>query len=252
MEAIVVIPARLQSSRFPEKVLAKRTGKYLIQHVYEQASKASTIDDIIIAADSEKIANACREFGAKVCLTPQELSSGTERIAYLVSNGTVGADIIVNLQADEPMMPPENIDLLVKLLEASDDVPVATLATAFSSIEEINDPSNVKVVFDKFGFAMYFSRAIIPYPRDGFSSLPTGFRYYLHLGLYAYRQDFLLMLPKLPPSPLEQTEKLEQLRILWNGFKIKVGLTDKRSFGVDTPEDYERFVRWQMEHRDDS
>ncbi len=246
MQAIVVIPARLKSARFPEKVLARETGKYLIEHVYEQAKKARLVSDVLVATDSEKVIRACDEFGAKSYITPPELPSGTDRIAYLVEKENIQADVIVNLQGDEADMPPENIDRVIELL-TDENVPMGTLATPFRSIEDIENPNNVKVIVDKDGYAIYFSRSVIPYPREGYSSVPEGFKYYHHLGLYAYRRGFLLEITKLPLAPIEKIEKLEQLRALWNGFKIKVGITNLRSEGIDTMEDYAKFVKRFLE-----
>ncbi len=240
LRSIVVIPARLASSRFPEKILAKRTGKYLFQHTYEQALQAELIDKVIVAADDERTIQAAESFGAQAIMTDPALPSGTDRVSAAVKN--IDCDIIVNLQADEPQMPPEFIDKLVKLLIDNPEVPMATLASAFTSREDIENPNNVKVIIDKANNAIYFSRSIIPYPREGFETLPKGFEYYHHFGIYAYRKDFLLALTKLEPAPIEQVEKLEQLRVLWNGYKIKVAITEYRVEGIDTIEEYEKFV----------
>ncbi len=241
MNAIVVIPARLASSRFPEKILADKTGKYLVQHTYEQAKQARTIKRVIIAADNEKTIKAAESFGAQAIMTDPNLPSGTDRVSAAIKD--IDCDIIVNLQADEPEMPPEFIDKLVELISNDSSAPMATLASKFTSREDIENPNNVKVIIDKFGNAIYFSRSVIPYPREGFGSLPENFSYYHHFGIYAYRKEFLLKLTSLSPAPIEQIEKLEQLRVIWNGYKIKVGVMNYRVEGIDTPEEYEKFVQ---------
>ncbi|MFA5865575.1 MAG: 3-deoxy-manno-octulosonate cytidylyltransferase [Phycisphaerae bacterium] len=237
--AIVVIPARYASSRFPGKILARATGKFLIEHVYEQAKKARLVRDVIIAADDARTMKAAETFGAKTIMTDPDLPSGTDRVAAAIKDMDV--DIVINVQGDEPTMHPDAIDQLVELM-IDRTTPMATLATPFKSNKEIANPNYVKVLLNKNHFAMYFSRSIIPYPRDGFASLPAGFTHLLHLGIYAYQKDFLLQLTNLPPAPIEQIEKLEQLRVLWNGYNIKVGITPYRTNGIDTPEQYQEFV----------
>ncbi len=235
----MVIPARFASSRFPGKILARETGKFLIQHVYEQASKARLVREVIIAADDDRTLAAAKSFGAAVVMTDPNLPSGTDRVAAAVRDRQV--DLVVNVQGDEPLMNPQAIDQLVELM-SDPKTPMATLATPFQSREEINNPNCVKVITNKDGLAIYFSRSVIPYPRDGFDSIPADFPHLLHMGIYAYRKDFLLKLTTLPPAPLEQIEKLEQLRVLWNGYNIKVGVTPFRTSGIDTPEQYKQFV----------
>jgi 3-deoxy-manno-octulosonate cytidylyltransferase (CMP-KDO synthetase) len=237
--AVAVIPARFASSRFPGKILARETGKFLIQHVYEQACKATSVVKVIIAADDERTVAAAKSFGAYVVMTDPNLPSGTDRVAAAVRE--LDVDLVVNVQGDEPLMNPNAIDQLVELM-GDGITPMATLATPFQSREEINNPNCVKVIADKDGLAIYFSRSVIPYPREGFDSVPADFPHLLHLGIYAYRKDFLLKLTTLPPAPLEQIEKLEQLRVLWNGYNIKVGVTPYRTTGIDTPEQYKQFV----------
>jgi len=239
VNAVVVIPARLASSRFPRKILARETGKYLIQHVYEQASKARLAPQIIIAADDPETVSAAESFGAKAVLTDPDLPSGTDRVAEAVKN--LDADIIVNVQGDEPRMHPESIDQLIELMTDS-DVPMGTLATPLTSREEITNPNCVKVVLDRNGLAIYFSRSAIPFPRDGYEKVPSDYPHLLHLGIYAYRKEFLLKLTQLPPAPIEKIEMLEQLRVLWHGYNIKVGITPYRTMGIDTPEQYSVFV----------
>jgi 3-deoxy-manno-octulosonate cytidylyltransferase (CMP-KDO synthetase) len=239
LNAVVVIPARLASSRFPEKILARETGKYLIQHVHEQASRARLARRVIIAADDPRTMEAARSFGAPAVLTDPALSCGTDRVAAAVKD--LDVDVVVNVQGDEPKMHPEAIDQLIGLM-AEEKVSMATLATPFKSRKEIANPNCVKVVLNKDQFAVYFSRSIVPFPRDGFEALPGGFEHLLHLGIYAYRKEFLLTLTRLAPSPLERIEMLEQLRALWYGYNIKVGITPYRTSGIDTPEQYKVFV----------
>jgi 3-deoxy-manno-octulosonate cytidylyltransferase (CMP-KDO synthetase) len=239
VKAVVVIPARYASSRFPGKILANETGKYLIQHVYEQACKAKLASEVIIAADDERTLAAAESFGAKVVMTDPNLPSGTDRVAAVVKNRDVS--LVVNVQGDEPRMHPESIDQLIELM-ADGQTPMATLATPMKSREEVENPNCVKVIVDKEGFAIYFSRSVIPFLRDGFPTQPSELPHLLHLGIYAYRKDFLLTLTSLPTAPIENLEKLEQLRVLWNGYKIKVGVTPFRTQGIDTPEQYRVFV----------
>ncbi len=235
----MVIPARYASSRFPGKILANETGKFLIQHVYEQACKAKLASEVIIAADDERTLAAAKSFGARAVMTDPDLPSGTDRVAAVVKNMDIS--LVVNVQGDEPRMHPESIDQLIELM-ADGLTPMATLATPMKSREEVENPNCVKVIVDKEGYAIYFSRSVIPFLRDGFPSQQSDLPHLLHLGIYAYRKDFLLTLTSLPTAPLENFEKLEQLRVLWNGYKIKVGITPYRTQGIDTPEQYRVFV----------
>lgn len=246
--AVVVIPARYGSTRFPGKVLAKATGKYLVQHVYERVCRARWAGRVIIAAEDARTVTAAGEFGADVVSTDPDLPSGTDRVAA-VAESLGDADVIINVQGDEPEIDPSCVDQLAELM-AGCDSPMGTLATPFGE-DDPADPNAVKVVCDREGYALYFSRSLVPYPRDGRQALPTGFVWLRHVGIYAYRRAFLLKLSQLAPSPLEQVEKLEQLRALWHGHRIKVGITSHRSVGVDTREDYERFVRRHAQTRKD-
>jgi 3-deoxy-manno-octulosonate cytidylyltransferase (CMP-KDO synthetase) len=239
VKSVVVIPARYASSRFPGKILANSTGKYLIQHVWEQSKKSRLAADVLIAADDPKTIEAAASFGATAIMTDPDLPSGTDRVAEVVKN--LDVDVVVNVQGDEPRMAHQAIDQLIELMQDS-STQMATLATPLLERNEIENPNCVKVVLDKNNNALYFSRSVIPFPRDGYSAVPKDFQHFLHLGIYAYRKDFLLSLTKLPPSPLEKIEMLEQLRALWNGFSIKVGITPWRSSGIDTPEQYKNFV----------
>ncbi len=238
--AVVIIPARYASSRFPGKILARETGKYLIEHVHDQVSRATRVRRVIVAADDPRTVEAVRSFGGEVVLTDPELPSGTDRVAAVARDLDEG-ELIVNVQGDEPEISPSSIDQLVELL-ADGEAPMATLAAPFGPQDDPTNPNMVKVVCDRLGNAMYFSRSLIPFPRDGVAGLPAGFSYLLHLGIYGYRRDFLLAFTQLPVAPVEAIEKLEQLRALWHGHRIQVGVTEHRSGGVDTPEQYRRFV----------
>jgi 3-deoxy-manno-octulosonate cytidylyltransferase (CMP-KDO synthetase) len=238
MKTAIVIPARYASSRLPAKPLLRETGKYLIQHVYERACE-SRADTVVVATDDGRIFNAVRGFGGNVVMTREDHPSGTDRVAEVAAK--LDADVIVNVQGDEPMIEPATLDLLADLLRTDADAQMATLATPIRSLDVWCDPNCVKVVCDKQGRALYFSRSPIPFVRDGEPEFTSG-RFLQHLGLYAYRREFLLKLATLPPEPLELTEKLEQLRVLALGYGIQVGVIPHAHRGVDTPADYQRFV----------
>ncbi|MBV8844218.1 MAG: 3-deoxy-manno-octulosonate cytidylyltransferase [Bryobacterales bacterium] len=235
-----VIPARYASSRFPGKVLATIAGKTMLQHVWERASQARYLTSLAIATDDERIRDAAREFGARVVMTRADHVSGTDRVAEAASSSNAG--IVVNIQGDEPMIDPTAIDIAILGLIENDEAPMATLKKRIERPGDVTDPNVVKVVTDASGMAIYFSRSPIPYLRDkqGDESRSPAFPYFKHLGLYAYRRDFLLAYPDLPVGPLERAERLEQLRAIENGFKIHVGETEYDSVGVDTPEDCAR------------
>jgi 3-deoxy-manno-octulosonate cytidylyltransferase (CMP-KDO synthetase) len=240
MKTAVIIPARHASSRLPGKPLLRATGKYLVQHVYERACQ-SAADLVLVATDDQRILDAVHGFGGRAVLTRDDHPSGTDRVAE-VARG-LDADIIINLQGDEPLIEARTLDLLPGLLRQDPAADVATLAVPIRSLEQWHDPACVKVVRDAGGRALYFSRSPIPFVRDArpdFAAQPACFLQ--HLGLYAYRRAFLLELAALPPEPLEQLEKLEQLRVLAVGRRIVVGLVEHAARGVDTPADYERFV----------
>ena len=241
MKAVAIIPARYASSRLPGKPLLKETGKFLIQHVYEQAARASTIARVIVATDDERIFEAVNSFGGEAAMTRADHVSGTDRVAE-VARG-LNAEIIVNVQGDEPELEPSAIDTLVRLMETNTQAGIGTLACPFAKDCDPSDPNAVKVVVDRIGRALYFSRALVPFPRDTSGTANDASRWLLHLGIYAYRRDFLLKLATLPPTPLEQTEKLEQLRVLEHGHPLVVGLVEKAAIGIDTAEDYAAFVR---------
>lgn len=242
-----LIPARLQSTRLPRKLLLADTGRPLIQYAWESARRARTLSAVIVATDSSEIAEVVQGFGGRVELTGEH-PSGTDRIAEVVRRSLPEAEIVVNIQGDEPELDPAHIDRVVSLLEQRPGAEMATLATPITCVEQILAPSCVKVVCAEDGRALYFSRSPIPYSRDQEPAevLKTSRPWLLHLGIYAYRRDFLLELTRRPPSRLEQLEKLEQLRALEAGASILVGVVEHPSVGIDTPEDYARFVRRQQ------
>ncbi|MHC4911381.1 MAG: 3-deoxy-manno-octulosonate cytidylyltransferase [Planctomycetota bacterium] len=240
MKILACIPARYGSTRFPAKVLAKDTGKFLIQHTYEQACLAKLPEKVIIAADDQRIVDATESFGAECILTSPDHKSGTDRIAEAVADMDV--DIVVNLQADEPEIDPENIDFLARLLIEHPDAPMVTLAADFQNAQQIADPNIVKVITDCNARAIYFSRASVPYDREA-SGIGEPHQYLRHLGIYAYRKELLLKITSLPQTNLEKTEKLEQLRALENGYTILVGKVKHTCDGIDTPKQYAQFVK---------
>ena len=245
VKIVACIPARYGSTRFAGKVVAKDTGKYLIQHTYERACLAHSIDRVIIATDDERVIEAARSFAAECVLTSAEHQSGTDRIAEAVAN--VDAGIVVNLQADEPEIDPANIDYLAHILADNPDCPMATLAAPFDNAGQIADPNIVKVVVGANGRAIYFSRSPIPYDREKAGIGSVG-QYLRHIGIYAYRKKFLLQITRLPQTTLEKIEKLEQLRAIENGFQILVGRVEHTCDGIDTPQQYAEFVkRYTME-----
>lgn len=239
MAFTVIIPARYQSSRLPGKPLADIAGKPMIQWVYEQASKAGA-RQVIVATDDQRIADAVTSFGGEVCLTRADHESGTERLAEVVEKYQLAADeIVVNVQGDEPMIPPSIIRQVADNLARS-DAPMATLAVEIDHADEVFNPNAVKVVMDKNGYALYFSRASIPWDRDNFAKRPQEIHQNLlrHIGIYAYRAGFINTYINWEPSALEKIESLEQLRVLWHGEKIHVDVAiDPPPAGVDTPED---------------
>jgi 3-deoxy-manno-octulosonate cytidylyltransferase (CMP-KDO synthetase) len=239
LAATVVIPARYGSTRFPAKIVASKTGRPLVQHVVDQAKKCVRVSDVIVATDDQRIADALRPFETRVVMTSPSHQSGTDRIAEVAR--TLSSDIIVNVQGDEPEIEPEIIDALIERLESHSKEEMATAATLFPSGAEVNDPNLVKVVFSPHGHAIYFSRSPIPHRRE--PDFAENSAYYLHLGIYAYRRDFLLKFAGWPPTPLEKTEKLEQLRALEHGRSIFVLKVDRATHGIDTAEQYAAFVK---------
>jgi 3-deoxy-manno-octulosonate cytidylyltransferase (CMP-KDO synthetase) len=240
MRVDIVIPARYGSTRLPGKPLLRSTGKYLIQHVYERARQCRRARRVIIATDDPRIAAAVERFGGECVMTGRNHPSGTDRVAE-VARG-LDSDIVINLQGDEPELDPACLDLLPDLLARDPQAVMATLAAPIPDAEAWRNPNCVKVVCDNRGRALYFSRSPLPYVRDGspdFTARPP--RFLQHVGIYAYRRDYLLELAARPVEPLEALEKLEQLRILADGRTIQVGLVARAGRGVDTMEEYERF-----------
>jgi 3-deoxy-manno-octulosonate cytidylyltransferase (CMP-KDO synthetase) len=240
----IVIPARLASTRLPHKLLLRETGKTLLQHTYESAARARRPSGICVAAADEAIARAVVGFGGTVKMTDPAAPSGTDRIAEVAAE-LDGVDIIVNVQGDEPELDGTAIDTVVRLLEDHPNAVMSTLSTPIRCYQQWHDPSCVKVVFDETGRALYFSRSPIPYVRDGdaealMAAEPAAF--FLHIGLYAYRRDFLLQLARMPRARMEQLENLEQLRVVAAGHHIQVGVVTEPTVGIDTPEDYQAFV----------
>lgn len=242
MRVAAIIPARYASSRLPGKPLADITGKPMVWRVYERAKMAKLVDEIWVATDDQRVYDAVREYGGNVLMTSPDHPSGTDRLAEAAEK--IKADIYVNVQGDEPLIPPELIDAAVEPLLTDPTLNMATAAREITSPDEIADPSVVKVVLDENGYALYFSRAPIPFHRDIWAngSFISG-SCLKHIGLYVYRRDFLLKYAKIPPTALELTEKLEQLRALGHGERIKVVITKLESIGVDTPEDLDKVIR---------
>jgi 3-deoxy-manno-octulosonate cytidylyltransferase (CMP-KDO synthetase) len=257
--AVVIVPARLASTRFPEKVLAALTGKPLVQHVAEAAASARCAKSVVVAADDPRIADALRPFGTRVVLTSKSHPNGTSRLAEAARLlGLAPSDVIVNAQGDEPEMQSAAIDGAVSALVSSGRAAVGTVAAPLASLAEHADPNVVKVVRDQTGHALYFSRATIPLwrdaPKPGSAATPplaqpSPAPPLRHIGVYAYRRDFLERYTALPPTPLEQTEQLEQLRALEHGHAIAVATIQAAHPGIDTPEQYQAFVeRWKRTH----
>ena len=234
LRTLGVIPARYGSQRFPGKPLAMIAGKPLIQRVYEQVAKATQIDKVIVATEDERIVKAVKAFGGEAVMTSPSCATGTDRVAEVA--GKQESEFVVNIQGDEPLMRPEMIDQLVTGLRNDGGCVMATLARRIDTENDLQNPNVVKVVFARNGNALYFSRHPIPFVRDA----GTVATHYKHLGIYAYRRDFLLKFIQLPQSVLEKAEKLEQLRALENGFEIKALVTPHDSVSVDTPEDVRR------------
>jgi 3-deoxy-manno-octulosonate cytidylyltransferase (CMP-KDO synthetase) len=247
MTSVGIIPARYGASRFEGKVIARIGSKTMIQHVWERAKKSHSLDDLIIAADDERIIKAVEGFGGKAVFTSKSHPSGTDRLREIAN--PLDVDIVVNIQADEPLLHHSMIDNLVDVMRQDKDIVMASLMKKIDNISDLGNPNIVKVVVDKNNFALYFSRSPIPFLRDsrqsssgeeGHEHLAAKLRFYKHVGLYAYTKDFLFTFANLPQSSLEKCEKLEQLRALENGYKVKMVETRYDTIGVDTPEDLER------------
>lgn len=250
--AVAIIPARWASTRFPGKPLAQIRNKPMIQWVVEQARKAKRISEVIVAADDTRILEAVAGFGGKAVMTSSRHATGSDRIAEVASG--LKCDIVVNVQGDEPLIPPQNIDQVVDSLGKDPSLTVATLMMPVDDPDEISDPNVVKVITDQKGRALYFSRSPIPFHRDDWASgSPEDIskskdagknRVFKHIGLYAYTRSFLLEFAQMKPTPLEQLEQLEQLRILEHGFPIQVDITERKSMGVDHIDDLARVERF--------
>ncbi len=239
----LVIPARRRSTRLPDKLLLRETGKSVLQHTYEAACQTRCPQTILIATDDDQIAAEARRFGARVVMTSPNCASGTDRVAEAVREND-RSSVVVNLQGDEPEIDPAAVDSLIESLWANPSASMATLATPIRDQTLLEDPACVKVVFDFAGQALYFSRSPIPHVRDGQDDLleSTSPLFYQHIGVYAYRRDLLMRIALLPPGRMEQLENLEQLRVLENGEKIVITVVDEPSRGIDTPADYAAFV----------
>ena len=238
MTFTAIIPARYASTRFPGKPLAVLGGKTVIQRVYEQVK--SVLSDVYVATDDERIFSCVESFGGKAVMTRKDHQSGTDRIQETVEKTATQADVIINVQGDEPFIQPSQIKTLMQLFD-DPSTQIGTLGKLFESMEAVENPNSPKIVTDMKGFALYFSRSVIPYIRgkerqDWFSEYP----FLKHLGVYAYRREVLAEVTKLPQSSLEKAESLEQLRWLQNGYRIRVGMTDVETVGIDTPEDLQR------------
>lgn len=247
MKTVIVIPARLESTRLPRKLLLDRTGKTLIEHTFESALESQMADQVVVATDSQEIATVISDAGGTAILTSPDHQSGTDRIAEAIAS--IDAEIVINVQGDEPEIDGKSIDLLVEILQINAQCSIATLATPLKTVDQYLDPACVKVVVDLSGKALYFSRSPVPASRDPsklemwMQSSPNAFLQ--HIGIYAYRRDCLLKFASLQTTALENIESLEQLRLLENGWSILVGIVDHHATGIDTPEDYDQFVnRW--------
>lgn len=232
MKTAVIIPSRYGSSRFPGKPLTLIKGKPLIQHVLERVSECKNVDFIAVATDDKRIYDAVELLGYNVFMTPQSCKSGTDRIAYTAEEFLKDYDVFINVQGDEPLIDPKLIDKLCEELKKNKELEYITAAFPIKKEEDVRNPNIVKVIFDKEGYGLYFSRSLIPYNRD------NGIvKYYKHMGIYGYKRDFVIDFSNTEPAILEKAECLEQLRALENGKKIKVIISGRDSVGVDTPED---------------
>lgn len=244
---IGIIPARFASTRLPGKILADIGGKSMIQHTYESSKKSKLLEDVILAVDDEKVAKIARGFGANVIVTPKNLKSGSDRVAY-IARDLSEAKIIVNIQGDEPFINSVMIDQAIEPLLFDKTVNISTIAKKIETVDELRSPSVVKVVFDYNNFALYFSRSTIPFVRDAKTNSEKIrlAEIYKHIGLYVYRKDSLLKLAKFQQTDLEKTEKLEQLRMLENGLKVKIVVTEFDSLSIDTKEDLEKVRKYYL------
>lgn len=231
MKILCVIPARYASTRLPGKPLADIAGKPMICRVYDRAVQAKCLSEVVVATDDQRVLQAVEAHGGRAMMTAKDHPTGTDRLAE-VAAAYPDIDLIINVQGDEPLIEPSIIDALAAAFDGDADLKMATVMTEITDEAEQMNPNNVKVVTDKNGYALYFSRSLLPYPR-----YRKGVPVYKHIGIYAYKREFLLHYAKMAPTPLEETEALEQLRALENGYRIKVIRTDHRFVGVDTAED---------------
>jgi len=236
MKLTAMIPARYGATRFPAKLMQDLCGKPVIVHTYQRVADTNLFDQVYVVTDDDRIENAIHEVGGKVIRSQKEHNSGSDRLAE--ASKDLEVDIIVNVQGDEPFTDKENLQKVIDIFanDPQQNIAVASLMERITYPDDIANPNNVKVVVNKFNEALYFSRSVIPFPRDTNTKVP----YYKHIGIYAYRKDALQQFTQLPPSLLEETEKLEQLRYLENGFKIRLAVTDIPTIGIDTPEDLEK------------
>jgi 3-deoxy-manno-octulosonate cytidylyltransferase (CMP-KDO synthetase) len=247
MKFIGIIPARYASTRFPAKPLAMLGGKTVIERVYRQVE--GVLDDVVVATDDERIMAAVQAFDGKAVMTSVDHKSGTDRIEEAAEKLNTQADVIINIQGDEPFIQQSQIETLIHLFDDA-TTQIGTLGKRFETMEAVMNPNSPKIVTDKNGFALYFSRSVIPYVRGKEQSAwLQNFPYLKHLGLYAYRREVLREVTQLPQSPLEKAESLEQLRWLENGYRIRVGLTDVETVGIDTPEDLQRAEAFLASHQ---
>jgi len=246
MKITAIIPARYASVRFEGKVLADILGRPMVQHVYERTAKASLVSEVIVATDDERVAAAVTAFGGRVEMTDRGHETGTDRLAEVAVR--LDSDIIVNVQGDEPLIEPDMIDAAIKPLVDDPSIEMGTLKSQIKTLHDFLSPNVVKVVTDKKGFALYFSRSPLPNYRDKWNDLKDEkfsagvILSYKHVGLYVYRREFLLHYSKMSSTPLELAEKLEQLRVLENGYRIRVVETEHETIGVDTPGDLEKVL----------
>ena len=246
MKFMAIIPARYASTRYPGKPLAILGGKTVIQRVYEQVK--SVLDDVYVATDDDRIYSTVTDFGGKAVMTRADHKSGTDRIEEAAEKIGLDADVIINVQGDEPFIQPSQIKTLMQLFDAP-ETQIGTLGKPFESIDAVENPNSPKIVTDNRGFALYFSRSVIPYIRGKERDSWFGeYPFLKHLGIYAYRREVLAEVTKLPMSSLEKAESLEQLRWLQNGYRIRVGLTDIETVGIDTPEDLTRAEEFLLKH----
>ncbi|KAL9236409.1 hypothetical protein vseg_011085 [Gypsophila vaccaria] len=239
-----IIPARFSSTRFQGKPLVDILGKPMIQRTWERAKLASMLDQVVVATDDNKIAECCRGFGADVIMTSESCQNGAERCSEAVQKLDKKYDIVVNIQGDEPLIEPEIIDGIVKALQRSPDAVFSTAVTSLKP-EDAFDPNRVKCVVDNLGYAIYFSRGLIPFNKSG--KVNSNFPYLLHLGIQSYDAEFLKIYPNLPPTPLQLEEDLEQLKVLENGYKMRVIKVEHEAHGVDVPEDVEKIERYMRD-----